>query len=247
MKVRLVELDALNDDTNNSEGVAIVVDVIRAFSTQAAAFAAGAAEIVCVETLDDAFNLKSAWPDAILMGEERGEPPPGFDTGNSPETFEEGLIDPTGHRIIHRTSNGTRGLERSAQPVLYALAAVNAAATARHVLAHHADTPISILSTHPAGEDQACAAHLAALLRGESPDPKALADRVRTVGHDYHLRRLREVGALEQRIIAFTADIERVAQVDRYDVAIVGHRQSAASLDLGARWAGRSLVVLYPG
>jgi 2-phosphosulfolactate phosphatase len=39
-------------------GVVVVVDVIRAFTTAAAAFAAGAERILCVETLSEAFALQ---------------------------------------------------------------------------------------------------------------------------------------------------------------------------------------------
>ncbi len=62
----------------------MVVDVIRAFTTAAYAFDAGAAEIYLVSTVEEAVRFKAEHADVLLMGEEHGRRPAGFDFSNSP-------------------------------------------------------------------------------------------------------------------------------------------------------------------
>ena len=64
----------------------MVIDVIRATSTIASALAQGAAGVVPVAKVEDAFALKSASRGAVA-GERGACPLEGFDLGNSPEDF----------------------------------------------------------------------------------------------------------------------------------------------------------------
>ncbi|HKS16955.1 MAG TPA: 2-phosphosulfolactate phosphatase, partial [Planctomycetota bacterium] len=72
------------EGARSARGVAVVIDVIRAFTTAARAFAFGARDLVLVDSADAAFALKRRMPDAFLMGEVGGVRVPGFDHGNSP-------------------------------------------------------------------------------------------------------------------------------------------------------------------
>lgn len=63
-------------------GPVVVVDVIRAFSTAAYAFGAGARCIYLVATVEEALAFKAANAGALAMGEERGFRPEGFDLPN---------------------------------------------------------------------------------------------------------------------------------------------------------------------
>ena len=65
-------------------GAVVAVDVIRAFTTAAYAFAAGAREIFLVDSVDQALALKRENPRMVAMGEDRGRRPDGFDLSNSP-------------------------------------------------------------------------------------------------------------------------------------------------------------------
>ena len=65
-------------------GVVVVVDVLRAFTTAAYAFASGASAIWLVGTVEEALDLSREIPDALTMGEEHGRRPDGFDFSNSP-------------------------------------------------------------------------------------------------------------------------------------------------------------------
>lgn len=62
--------------------VAVVVDVMRAFTVAAWAFHRGAERIVFAETLDEALELKARHPGWLAFQD--GPVVPGFDLANSP-------------------------------------------------------------------------------------------------------------------------------------------------------------------
>ena len=68
-------------DCEKESDTVVVIDVLRAFTTSAFAFAQGAREIALVSTVDEAFQLRDQYPDALIMGEVRGHPVDGFDFG----------------------------------------------------------------------------------------------------------------------------------------------------------------------
>ena len=92
----------------SARGLAVVIDVFRAFSVAAYAHAWGAREIIPVASIDDARALKAANPDAILLGERHARKLPGFDCGNSPAELQK--LDVRGRTLIHTTHSGTQGL-----------------------------------------------------------------------------------------------------------------------------------------
>jgi len=95
-------------DADKATGVAVIIDVFRAFTTEAYIFANGASKIIPVLDLEEAYKLKKENPTYILVGERGGLKPEGFDFGNGPtEVLNE---DFSGKTIIHTTSNGTKGL-----------------------------------------------------------------------------------------------------------------------------------------
>ena len=63
-------------------GVAVVIDVLRAFSTAAWAFGLGAERIVLSDDLDEALALKASIPGALALKD--AAPGAGFDSTNSP-------------------------------------------------------------------------------------------------------------------------------------------------------------------
>ena len=113
-------------------GVSVVIDVLRAFTTAAFAFRAGASQIFPVSSVEHAFVLRKSMPGALLMGEVHGESIPGFDFGNSPEALKN--LDLSGVRLIQRTSAGTQGIERAkTSELLLASSLCCAGATARYI------------------------------------------------------------------------------------------------------------------
>jgi 2-phosphosulfolactate phosphatase len=149
--------------------VAVVVDVMRAFTVAAWVFARGAEKVVLAATLDEALALKARHPDWVTLKD--GPPAPGFDTVNSP-----GLLrsaDLGGQTIVQKTTYGTAGAlaAREASLVLCASFVV-AGATAR-LLRARATGSVTFVVTGEDGqadEDLACAQYIARRAVGAAAD-----------------------------------------------------------------------------
>ncbi len=103
-----IEIIKSLEDADKATGLAVVIDVFRAFTTEAYIFANGAEKIIPVLNLDEAHKLKKENPEYLLVGERGGLKPEGFDFGNSPSEVVN--VDFTGKTIVHTTSLGTKGL-----------------------------------------------------------------------------------------------------------------------------------------
>ncbi|WP_282202437.1 2-phosphosulfolactate phosphatase [Kitasatospora fiedleri] len=155
-------------ELTGTPSVAVVIDVMRAFTTAAWAFAQGAERIVLAESLDGARELKARHPGWIALKD--GPPAPGFDAVNSP-----GLIrgtDLTGRTLVQKTTAGTVGAlaVRGADLVLCASFVV-AGATARALHGRPEATFVVTGEDGRAEEDLACARYIAHRATGPSPDP----------------------------------------------------------------------------
>jgi 2-phosphosulfolactate phosphatase len=161
--------------------VVVVIDVLRAFSTAAYAFAAGAAEIILVSTVEEALSLRARRPGSFAVGEVGGLPVEGFDYSNSPSQIAD--LDLNGRLLIQRTSSGTQGVVRSTQAgVLLAASFVCARATARAIAGlkpQAVSFVITGLGNNGYGdEDAACADYIEALLTGKPADIQGYLRRV---------------------------------------------------------------------
>ena len=87
---------------------ALVVDVLRASTSLITALAHDAREVVPVGEVEEARRLAAARPGVLLAGERGGDPPAGFDLGNSPLEFTRDRV--KGRTLVFTTSNGTRAL-----------------------------------------------------------------------------------------------------------------------------------------
>jgi 2-phosphosulfolactate phosphatase len=126
-------------------GAVVAVDVIRAFTTAAYAFGAGALHIFLVDSVVEATSMKSSNPDFFVMGEDHGRRPDGFDLSNSP--VEVAAADLDGRVLVQRTSAGTRGVvaARSATR-LWCASLVCASATAAAVRASGLGDPTYVIT-----------------------------------------------------------------------------------------------------
>jgi len=165
-----------------ADGAVVAIDVLRAFSTAAYAFAAGIEAIILVSTVEEALALRQELSGSLVMGENFGLRIPEFDFGNSPPQFDG--LDLSGRTLIQRTSAGTQGVVRSqkADPLL-AASFCNARATAAFLhRAAPAELTFVITDSRPGGygdEDAAFADYMEALLTGGVPDLQPLLERVR--------------------------------------------------------------------
>ncbi len=172
----------LLDGAVRARGVAVIIDVFRAFSLAPYAFMQGAAAIFPVGTPEEALAMKTADPALLLVGERDGKPLPGFDYSNSPAAVRR--ADLAGRRLALRTSAGIQGLLAADQAdEVITGSFVNALAIIAW-LRHRASPLISLVcmgwnGSERTAEDAACAEFLAAGLRGESPDLEPIRRRLR--------------------------------------------------------------------
>src|ERR1700741_4710264 len=133
-----IRIESLIEGASRATGAVAVIDVFRAFTPAAVAFARGAREIIMVGTVAEALALRERGLGQVCMGEVGGRAPPGFDFGNSP--FELSQVHLAGKTIIQRTGAGTQGLVAAKQAErLYAASLATAGATARALLAGRPD------------------------------------------------------------------------------------------------------------
>ncbi|WP_225821780.1 2-phosphosulfolactate phosphatase [Streptomyces naphthomycinicus] len=140
--------------------VAVVVDVMRAFTVAAWAFAQGAERIVLAESLDEALALKARRPDWVALKD--GPPAPGFDAVNSPGLLRS--VDLGGRTVVQKTTAGTVGALAVKEASLVLCASfVVAEATARLLRTRTGDSVTFVVTgdNGQADEDLACAQYIA--------------------------------------------------------------------------------------
>lgn len=84
----------------------VVIDALRATTTMAVVFHRGLARLTVVSSVEAARAARTGG--VLLLGEEGGVAPEGFDFGNSP--VELAAADVAGREAIHVTTNGTAAL-----------------------------------------------------------------------------------------------------------------------------------------
>ncbi|MFF1360451.1 2-phosphosulfolactate phosphatase [Streptomyces sp. NPDC058297] len=147
-------------DLAEAPSVAVVVDVMRAFTVAAWAFAQGAEKIVLAESLDEARALKARHPDWVALKD--GPPAPGFDAVNSPGLLRS--IDLGGRTVVQKTTAGTVGALAVKEASLVLCAGfVVAEATARVLRTRESDSVTFVVTGEDgqADEDLACAQYIA--------------------------------------------------------------------------------------
>jgi 2-phosphosulfolactate phosphatase len=177
-----VTISSLLDGAKQASGAVAIIDVFRAFTTAAVAFANGASRIIMVGSVDEALSLRDIGLAQVCMGEVRGRAPPGFDFGNSP--FEISDIDFRGKAIAQRTGAGTQGIVAAKRAdYLYAASLVTAKATAESLRSHGTELVSLVALGNNAvtrtDEDEACALHLRNILQGRSGNAEAVRQVIR--------------------------------------------------------------------
>jgi len=216
-------------------GAVVVIDVLRSFTTAAYALARGASEVVAVESVAAARELRARDPGALAIGAiGGGAAAPGLDMGNSPAQV--AVLDLRGRRVIQYTAGGTRGLVACDHAgVLLAASLVCAGATAAFLRALAPPSVTLVVtgtwSDRDGDEDHACADLIEALLRGDDPPRAPYAARVRnsdfgrrfSAGTDPNLP---------------VADLDCCAAADRFDFALPIQRTPGGLVIRGLGQAG---------
>ncbi|MFI1398618.1 2-phosphosulfolactate phosphatase [Streptomyces sp. NPDC020681] len=155
-------------DVIETPSVAVVVDVMRAFTVAAWAFARGVERIVLAESLDVALELKRENPDWIALKD--GAPAAGFDAVNSPGLVRE--MDLEGRTVVQKTTSGTVGaLAVADAPLVLCAAFVVADATALFLRDQGCEEVTFVITGEggKADEDLACAHYVARRAVDDAP------------------------------------------------------------------------------
>lgn len=204
-------------------GAVVAVDVLRAFTTAAYAFAAGARHIFLVDSVEEALSLKTTDPDLLAMGEDHGRRVDGFDFSNSPA--EVAAADLGDRVLVQRTSAGTRGVvaARSATR-LWCSGLVCASATAAAVRASALGDPTYVItgkvmgSRSANGTDDTATAQLIERARlGVDLDAESTS---RFVANSEEAKRTLALGPGH----VDPEDIALATRVDAFDFAMEVHR-----------------------
>lgn len=207
-------------DAHMAQGVTVVIDVLRAFTTAAFAFEGGALKILPVASVEQAFKLKITNPHSLIMGEVNGFKPEGFDLNNSPKTISTAKV--SDKVLIQRTSAGTQGLVRAVHAKrLLAASFVVAKATADYLKALKPVQISFVITGESLGrdgdEDRACGEYIEALVRNIHPDPADYTCRIMmsSVGQSFL--------AGENRYL-LSEDLSMSAQANKFDFFLAVHR-----------------------
>ncbi|MEV0439429.1 2-phosphosulfolactate phosphatase [Streptomyces spectabilis] len=193
--------------------VAVVVDVMRAFTVAAWAFGQGAERIVLAESLDEALLLKARHPEWVTLKD--GPPAPGFDTVNSPGFLRS--ADLGGRTVVQKTTAGTVGALAVKEASLVLCAGfVVAEATARLLRTRACDSVTFVVTGEDgqADEDLACAQYIARRATGAGPDA---TEFLRRAGESRAAAELTE----GVRQGAHPDDVALCLELDRFPFAMV--------------------------
>jgi 2-phosphosulfolactate phosphatase len=169
MKIEILEFI---EGARKAKGIAVIIDVFRAFSVGCYAYDSGAVRLIATEKVEEAFLLKKKYSNCVLAGERREKKIEGFDLGNSPTEIIK--ADLKGKTVIHTTSAGTQGLINASNAEMVITGSlVNASAVANFIKYHNPEhvslVAMGFRANESAAEDLLCAEHIASLIRGESP------------------------------------------------------------------------------
>ncbi|MGO9170496.1 MAG: 2-phosphosulfolactate phosphatase [Rhodomicrobium sp.] len=212
-----IRIESLIEGAARAAGVVAIIDVFRAFTTAAVAFANGATRIMMVASVDEALALRDQGAGQICMGEIQGRAPERFDFGNSP--YELSQADLSGKSIIQRTSAGTQGIVTAGKTAqhMFAASLVTASATVRAMRSIATDR-ITLVAMGENGsrrssEDEICALYLRNLLEGRQGNPEAARQMILSGG---------EAGKFKDvsRPWLNPNDVPFALEIDRYDFAI---------------------------
>ena len=157
------------EGAKQAKGVAVIIDVFRAFTVEMYLMKNQAYKIIPVADLDYVYSYKQEHPEVILIGERNGKILPGFDYGNSPSDVDK--VDFTNKAILHTTSAGTQGIMNAKNAdVILTGALVNAKAIASYIL-QNAFEEVSLVCMGLSGieeteEDTLCAKYIESILVG---------------------------------------------------------------------------------
>ncbi len=157
MEINILQL---LDGAKAANGLTVIIDVFRAFSTACYVFEGGIVKSYPVGDIEIAYRLKKKNPGYVLVGERNEQKPRGFDFGNSPSQLLNANL--AGKTIVHTTSSGTQGIANATKAdEIITGSFVNARAIVRYIQKKKPKT-VSLVCMgyaceYPTDEDTLCA------------------------------------------------------------------------------------------
>jgi 2-phosphosulfolactate phosphatase len=213
-------------------GLAVVIDVFRAFSTACYAFERGADKIVATHSLDIARSFRKTNPEYLLAGERHARKPPDFNFGNSP--FEIKAADLSGKTLVQTTHAGTRALlgARQAEPVITG-SFVNAGAIVKYVRKVSPSVVTLVCAgfegVSEAMEDTLCAQYIRDTLSGVRFDFDSIPERLKSAPSALRFFDPEDQDSLE-------VDFHMCLDLDRFDFVIARTQADADTCTLVRRY-----------
>jgi len=180
MEIKILQL---LEGARKAQGLTVIIDVFRAFSTACYAFDRGIQRIYPVGDLEKAYQLKQQNPAFILVGERNEQKPKGFDFGNSPSQLLESNLD--GKIMVHTTSSGTQGIANAQEAgEIITGSFVNAQAIINYIRRQN-PAKVSLVCMgyscqYPTDEDTLLGVYIKNELEGKTNDFTAMVEQIRT-------------------------------------------------------------------
>jgi 2-phosphosulfolactate phosphatase len=234
MAAMRVERRSLLAGAADASGIAVIIDVLRAFTCSALMFRYGIRDLALVGTPAEALAFRDADPGCLVAGEVKGRRVAGFDVGNSPaDIVAKGEPLFSGRCVAARSSAGTQGVlaaaSRAQQVILGSY--LNAAATAAYIrdaarvdaLVHGEDVTVTLVAMGFEGirrsiEDERCADYLEHLLIGTPYDHlQAVWDCMHDEEIAASLRGEHDYRPREDIVLALQRDVLDFAMIGRLE------------------------------
>ncbi|MGW1563593.1 2-phosphosulfolactate phosphatase [Streptomyces sp. NPDC002144] len=205
--------------------VAVVIDVMRAFTVAAWVFSRGAEKIVLASSDAEALALKERRSGWLALKD--GAPASGFDAVNSPGVIR--ALDLAGRTVVQKTTAGTVGaLAVASAPLVLCASFVVAGATARF-LKTDGSGPVTFVVTGDDGqaaEDLACAEYIGEHLAGGDAEVGPYLHRARSSRAAANLAD----GVRHGYKGVHPDDVDLCLEVDRFTFAMVARQEGTLTV-----------------
>lgn len=223
-----IEILEFKEGAEKARGVAVIIDVFRAFSVACYAIDSGAVRIIATSEIEKAFSLKKSYRNCVLAGERDERKIEGFDFGNSPTEIIKNNLE--GKTLILTTTAGTSGLIKASNAdIIITGSLVNSAAIIRYIRTispkHVSLVAMGYRASNSAEEDLLCAEIIKAGLEGVKRNfEKRISDLRLTSGQRF----------FKPENIGFSppTDFFLCTMADRFDFILKGEKRPDGNVDL---------------
>lgn len=202
--------------------VAVVIDVMRAFTVAAWAFSRGVEKIVLASTVSEALALKESHSGWLALKD--GALAAGFDAVNSPGQLRS--CDFAGRTLVQKTTAGTVGaLAVADSPLVLCASFVVAGPTARFLQTRDSG-PVTFVVTGEGGqadEDLACAEYIGRRMAGGEVEAAPYLHRARTSRAAAELTSGLRSGNHPD-------DVELCLEIDRFPFVMMARREESLTV-----------------